>query len=324
MNRKECEHLLRLNQNAARLCEELASRAELYRVGVSTAECGARLIDCGVAAPGGLEAGRRLAEICLAGLGQVVVTPGDAAVWPGPAVMVATDHPVAACMASQYAGWQVSVEKYFAMGSGPMRAAAGKEKLFDDIGHREQADAAVGVLETGQAPTSAVCEHLAEACGVAPDRLTLLFAPTASLAGHLQVVARSIETALHKLHELGFDLNTIQSAWGIAPLPPIAKHDLQGIGRTNDAVLYGGAATLWVRGDDAALAEIGAKVPSSASPDFGEPFEAIFARYEYDFYKIDPRLFSPAAVTFHNLATGATHRFGELRPDVLRRSFLGA
>jgi methenyltetrahydromethanopterin cyclohydrolase len=183
---------------------------------------------------------------------------------------------------------------------------------------------AVGVLETSKPPTDAVCTYLAQACGVAPDRLTLLFAPTASLAGHVQVVARSVETALHKLIELGFDPATVQSAWGTAPLPPVAKNDLQGIGRTNDAVLYGGDVTLWVRAEDEAIRTIGPKVPSAASLDFGEPFEEIFKRYEYDFYKIDPHLFSPAAIAFHNLQTGRTHRFGELRPDVLRRSFLPA
>jgi methenyltetrahydromethanopterin cyclohydrolase len=254
----------------------------------------------------------------------VAIVPGDVAVWPGPAVTIATDHPVAACMASQYAGWRIDIEGFFAMGSGPMRALAGKEELFEKIGHRESADVAVGVLETSQAPTDAACKSIADACRVPPERLTLMFARTASLAGHVQVVARSVETALHKLHELGFDLALIQSAWGIAPLPPIAKNDLQGIGRTNDAVLYGGQVTLWVRGEDAAIGEVGAKVPSSASRDFGEPFESIFTRYEYDFYKIDPHLFSPAAITFHNLQSGRTQRFGEPRPDVLRRSFLPA
>jgi methenyltetrahydromethanopterin cyclohydrolase len=312
-----------LNDRAAHLCDELAADAGRYRVAVSTCESGARLIDCGAAAPGGLEAGRILAEVCLAGMGQVSFSPGDERLWPGPHVAVCTDHPVAACMASQYAGWRISVDDYFAMGSGPMRAAAGKEELFQHIGHTEKPEAAVGVLETSEPPTPAVCRYIAEACGVAADRLTLLFARTASLAGHVQVAARSAETALHKLHELGFDLSAVQSAWGTAPLPPVAKNDLQGIGRTNDAVLYGGAVTLWVQGDDGAIAEIGPKIPSSASRDFGEPFESIFARYDHDFYKIDPLLFSPAAVTFHNLATGRTHRFGELRPDVLRRSFLG-
>ena len=150
-----------------------------------------------------------------------------------------------------------------------------------------------------------------------PDHLTLLAARTASIAGTVQVVARSVETALHKLHELGYDLKNVVSGFGSAPLPPVAADDLAGIGRTNDAILYGGEVTLWVRDDDARLAEIGPQIPSCASRDFGEPFAAIFERYGRDFYKIDPLLFSPAVVTLVNLTSGKSHRFGELRPDVL-------
>src|SRR5258707_175506 len=55
-------------------------------------------------------------------------------------------------------------------------------------------------------------------------------APPASIAGSLQVGARSAETALHKLHELGFALGRLVWAQGIAPLPPVAKDDLAAIG----------------------------------------------------------------------------------------------
>jgi methenyltetrahydromethanopterin cyclohydrolase len=224
-------------------------------------------------------------------------------------------------MASQYAGWQIAEAKFFGMGSGPMRAVACKESLLKHLGIKEAADRIVGVLETSKLPPDEVCAKIAANCGVAPDRLTLLVARTATLAGTVQIVARSVETALHKLHELGYDLNHIVSGFGAAPLPPVAADDLAGIGRTNDAILYGGEVTLWVRDDDARLAEIGPRVPSSASRDFGEPFAAVFERYERDFYRIDPLLFSPAVVTLMNLATGRTQRFGELRPDVLARSF---
>ncbi len=110
---------------------------------------------------------------------------------------------------------------------------------------------------------------------------------------------------------------------GIAPLPPVAADSLGGIGRTNDAILYGGRVVLWVRADDAAIAEIGAKVPSGASPDHGSPFAEIFARYGQDFYKIDPMLFSPAVIVFHNLKTGRAQTFGRLAPEVLQKSFFG-
>lgn len=310
-----------LNQRAAALCGELVREADALRVDVHSVDGGGRILDLGIMARGGLEAGRRLAEICLAGLGSVELVPCESNTATGMAVSVRTDHPLAACLASQYAGWQVSRGKYFAMGSGPMRAAAGKEPLFDAIGHRERADVAVGVLETRKPPPPEVVAYLAEQCGVAPDRLTLLVAPTASQAGTLQVVARSVETALHKLHELHFDLSRIESGWGMAPLPPVAADDLAGIGLTNDAVLYGAQVTLWVRGDDASLAAIGPSVPSSASADFGQPFAAIFARYQRNFYAIDPMLFSPAAVALVNLDTGCVHRFGQTRLDILGQSF---
>jgi methenyltetrahydromethanopterin cyclohydrolase len=137
----------------------------------------------------------------------------------------------------------------------------------------------------------------------------------------VQIVARSVETALHKLHELGFDLNRVVHGTGWAPLPPPSNGDLAAIGRTNDAILYGGFVELVVTGDDASLQEIGPRVPSSASPDFGRPFAEIFARYDHDFYRVDRQLFSPAVVTFHNRDTGRSFAFGYAAPKVLAESF---
>jgi methenyltetrahydromethanopterin cyclohydrolase len=310
-----------LNERAQRQADYLAANAAALRITTQTTPAGTRVLDCGVQAPGGLQAGLGLARVCLAGQAEVTLAPGEVAGVPCPLVQVATDHPVAACMAAQYAGWQISVGKFFAMGSGPMRAAYGKEPLFDHIPGREKPPVAVGVLETRKLPDDAVTAYLAESLNLPASKLTLLAAPATSLAGNLQVVARSLETALHKLHELAFDLTQVVSGFGVAPLPPVGKDDLSAIGRTNDAILYGGRVVLWVRGDDAQLAEVGAKVPSTASPDHGAPFAEIFERYERDFYKIDPSLFSPAQVVFHNVKSGRSHVFGRVEPDVLRRSF---
>ena len=310
-----------LNARAAELCRSFIDDRGLLRIGVENAACGARLIDCGIVDAGGLEAGRRLAEICMAGLGGVRFVPAPAEFPPGPAVMVSTDHPLAACMLSQFAGWQIARDGYFAMGSGPMRIAAAKEPLFVKFGVRENADVAVGILESRKLPTDAICQEIAAACCVEPKNLTLLVAPTASTAGSVQVVARSVETALHKLLELGFDLTRVVSGWGLAPLPPVSGDDLVAIGRTNDAVLYGGEVLLWVRGDDASLEAIGPRIPSGASPDHGQPFAAIFERAGRDFYKIDPHLFSPAVVTLANLDTGRSFRFGHTLPRVIHESF---
>lgn len=312
---------MNLNLRAARRCDLLADDATAYRIAVMCQEGGARIIDCGVYAAGGIEAGLALAEICLADLGRVHLVSGGSDTWPGPAITVRTDQPTAACMASQYAGWQVAGDKFFAMGSGPMRAARGREEIFQEIGCVEQADRVVGVLETGKIPSAAICDHLASESGVEADKLTLLVAPTRSLAGAIQVVARSVETALHKLHTLGFDLRRVVSGFGQAPLPPMAADDLTAIGRTNDAVLYGGQVTLWVRGDDESLERLGPSVPSASSRDYGRPFGEVFAGYDHDFYRVDPLLFSPAVVTFVNLDSGRSFRFGETNADVLQQSF---
>jgi methenyltetrahydromethanopterin cyclohydrolase len=312
---------MQLNELALRRCQPLLERSEEFGVGRLRDETGACILDCGVDAPGGLASGVELAEVCLAGLGQVALVPSRPEVWPGPAVQVRTDHPVAACMASQYAGWQIASEKFHAMGSGPMRAARGREELFNSIGFLEQAERIVGVLESRKLPDTSVCTRIARECSVGPERVTLLIAPTASLAGSVQIVARTIETCLHKMHELGFDLSRVAAGYGIAPLPPVAADDLTAIGRTNDAVLYGGEVTLWVRGDDRALRELGPRIPSCSSADHGVPFAEIFERYERDFYRIDPLLFSPACVTLINLDSGRSHCFGQVVPEVLRQSF---
>ncbi len=207
------------------------------------------------------------------------------------------------------------------MGSGPMRAVYAREDLFARLGFREQAGEAVGVLEGRKLPNKAVVQYICERTGVTSDKLRLLIAPTASQAGTVQIVSRSIETALHKLFELGFDVRQIKSACGSAPLPPVAGDDMTGIGRTNDAILYGARVTLWVRCSDSVLTELGPSVPACSSSAFGKPFLEIFEEAGRDFYKIDKHLFSPAEVTFSNLDSGQVHRFGRTEPQILKTSF---
>ena len=312
--------VLSLNDRALRVVKQLADAADdlgaaVHRVG------DARVIDAGVDALASIDAGLLLARICMADLGQAQLTPGQVDGVSLPAVSVNVRFAVAACMASQYAGWQITSGDYFAMGSGPMRAARGKEPLFDDIGFRESPARVVGVLEAGALPDEQVVARIAESCNVSPASVTLVVARTASFAGGVQVVARSVETAMHKLHELSFDLSRVTAGYGVAPLPPIAKNDMAAIGRTNDAVLYGAQCTLFVTGDDASLADIAPKLPSSGSKDYGQPFGELFKKYDYDFYKIDPMLFSPAMISLQNIETGHTHTAGQTNDELLARSF---
>lgn len=297
------------------------AEAEQLSIAAERLDCGANLLDFGVNVRGGLAAGLRLASICMGGLAEVAISSGDRSIWRGPWIRVSTDHPVRSCLFGQYAGWPVQHEKFFAMGSGPMRLRRGQEPLLKELSAADSSPLAVGVLECDRLPSDQVAQHIAAQCNVAPDALWLAVAPTRSLAGCIQVVARSVETSLHKLYELGFPLSALKQAFGIAPLAPPTPDFAQAIGRTNDAILYGGHVTLWVDADDQQIEAVGAKVPSSCSRDFGQPFAEIFKRCNYDFYKIDPALFSPAEVAIHNLRTGRGWHFGELREDLVAKSF---
>ena len=314
---------LGMNERAWALADACVVRAGEWRIAAQTLPGGARVIDAGVSVPGGLAAGLALAELCMGGLGHVAYVPlvigGET--WQG--VQVWTDHPAECCMASQYAGWQINPEGYFAMGSGPLRSKARVEKeLFAKLGYAEDVSRGVLVLETRTLPTDEVASWVARKAGVTPGGLTFAVAPTASLAGGVQIVARSIETGLHKMDTLGFDVTRVVAATGTAPLPPVAKNDLRAIGRTNDCVLYGGQARYTIRAEDDELSELAKRLPASASSDYGSPFYDIFKRYNNDFYKIDPMLFSPAEVWLTSATSGRTFHAGRLNPDVLRASLI--
>jgi methenyltetrahydromethanopterin cyclohydrolase len=312
---------LGMNERAAQLADRIVERAVELRVVVHTLASGARVIDAGIDTPGGLGAGLMLAELCMGGMGHVELAPvaiaGDS--WAG--VQVWTDYPAECCMASQYAGWAIKVKDYFAMGSGPLRAKARVEKeLYARLGYAEEASRGVLVLEGRTLPTDEVATWVATQAGVAPNAITFAIAPTASVAGGVQVVARVIETALHKMETLGFDLSKVLSAVGTAPVPPVAKNDIRAIGRTNDCVLYGGQARFTMRGEDDELAKLARQLPATTSRDYGKPFYETFKAYNNDFYKVDPLLFSPAEVWLTSVASGRTFHAGLLNAVVLRTS----
>jgi methenyltetrahydromethanopterin cyclohydrolase len=312
---------LGMNARAGELAEAMVEESASLRVRAKTLGNGARVIDAGIEVEGGYGAGLALARICMGGLSDIAFTTARIGEQSWPAVLVTTDHPAVSCMASQYAGWAISVEKFFAMGSGPLRAHARVEKeLFEKLGYAETATTGVLVLEGRVPPTEAVAAWVAEKARLQPPQLTFVIAPTASIAGGVQISARILETGLHKMETLGFDVRRVVSGYGVAPIPPVAKNDLRAVGRTNDCILYGGQARYTVRAGDDELAALASKVPASASRDYGTPFYDIFQRYEGDFYKIDPLLFSPAEVWLTSAETGRTFYAGRLNPEVLEAS----
>ena len=318
---------LSVNALAAPLVQQLLQRATELDVAVAH-DGGTCIVDAGIAVRGSIAAGLLVGEICLGGLGRVTVRSGAAQGWPT-WLEVSSSRPVLACLGSQYAGWSLAAskeesggKKFFSLGSGPARALAAKEKLYQELAYRDAAATGVLVLEVDRPPPRIVIDKLLRDCGLAPEALTLILTPTTSLAGTTQVVARVLEVAMHKAHELGFELAHIVDGVATAPLPSPSPDGGIAMGRTNDAILYGGQVHLSVRGDDAAARTLAQQLPSSNSRDHGRSFADIFKAAGHDFYKIDGALFAPAEVWVSNIDSGNTWHGGAREMDLLRGLWL--
>jgi methenyltetrahydromethanopterin cyclohydrolase len=317
------EKPLSVNRLAWKLLDELVENADLYGVKVEETESGTTIIDAGVNARGGFQAGKIVTEICMGGCGKAEITCRGYGDLDLPSIQVYSDHPVIATLGSQYAGWQINEEGYFAIGSGPARALAQKPKdIYGEIGYKDYFNRGVVVLETDKCPPAKIVERFAKDCKISPQNLAIVLTPTASLTGATQVSGRIVETGIHKLRRLGLDANVIIYASGYAPISPIHPKFARAMARTNDAILYGGTAYYVVEHDnDEKLEEIVNKAPSMASEAYGRPFIEIFKEAKYDFYKIDPNLFAPAVLIINNAKTGNTFRSGKINAEALAKSF---
>jgi methenyltetrahydromethanopterin cyclohydrolase len=313
---------LSVNQMAWKIAQKFIDNPEFYGVIVSKSTAGATVIDAGVNAAGGFQAGKILTELCMGGAGKAQLgfkTYGNITF---PSITVSMDHPAIAALGSQFAGWRIKDGESIAIGSGPVRALALKPKdVFEEIGYRDQSDKAVLILESNSLPSEALIEKVTTASNVSAANLIVVVAPTASIAGLTQVAGRIVEVGIHKLRTLGLSPKVIRYALGYAPIPPLGKDFEIAMARTNDAILYGGNVYLTVDSEDeAALQKIIEQAPSMASKDYGKPFLQIFQEAGRDFYKIDHGLFAPAVITINNAKTGNTFKAGQINPKVLAES----
>lgn len=310
-----------INRLSYELVTELKKNASKYRLKVSKNKKGTTIIDAGILAEGSLPAGIKISEICMGGLGSIKINSKKFSKLINWNVDVSASHPVLACLASQYAGWSLSHGNFFSLGSGPARALAKREKIFEEINYTDNFSKTSIVLETNKVPPYPIIQKISNDCKIDEDQINIIIAPTTSMVGNIQVVARVLEVALHKAHELKFPLEKIVDGMGSAPIPPIAKDTLSGMGRTNDAIIYGGSIFLTIRGSGDEARKLAKELPSQNSKDFGIPFKEIFRKYEGDFYKIDGSLFSPARVSINSLESGETFHGGIIKTDLVEKSF---
>jgi len=310
--------LVSINEMALDIVEDMLDFEEELRIESKKLENGATVIDCGVNVPGSYNAGIMYTEICMGGLASVDIVVDYVNDIPFAFITEYTDHPAIACLGSQKAGWAISVDKYFAMGSGPARALALKpKKTYEQIEYEDDADYAVIALEASKLPDEKVIEYIAKECDVEPSNVYAVVAPTASIVGSVQISGRIVETGIYKMAEIGYDPKKILYGAGKCPIAPILEDDLKAMGATNDSMMYYGSVYLTVTEYD----EILKNVPSNTSRDYGKPFYEIFKAANYDFYKIDPHLFAPAQIVINDKSTGKTYVHGKLNAEVLLKSY---
>ena len=314
-----------VNKASQPLVDQLVADAKALQLEIHTLSNGTRIVDAGVNCTGGLEAGRLIGEICMGGLGTVTLgTNSGFENWPW-SVNVHAKTPVLSCLGSQYAGWSLSHKseqgKFFALGSGPGRALAAKEEILKKFAYKDNAESTCIVLEVDSYPPVEIADKVAKDCGINADKLTFILTPTSSLAGVMQIAIRILEVAMHKAHVLNFPMEKIIDGYGVTPVAPPGGDFMTGMGRTNDAILYGGMVQLFVDCSDEEAEDLANKMPSNTSSDYGRPFGEIFKAYEYDFFKIDPMLFSPAKIIITNAKTGKSYTAGKLNEVMLKTSF---
>lgn len=308
-----------INGRAMPAAREMIDRRDELGIAVVEQENGATCIDCGVRVPGSYRAGALFVEICLAGLATTAITIDRVRGVPVPFLHLTVQHPALACLGSQKAGWVLKVGTYFAMASGPARALAAKPKeTYRKIGYRDTSRTGIIALEADMLPDEEVTGFIAEQCGIEPEDLYVLVAPTRSLVGSVQISGRVVTAALHKLEEKGYDTRRITQATGRSPVAPVKKTDIEALGTTNDCNIYYGSVGLVTAGYDPVFATL----PSRLSPDYGRPFARVLEGSGGDFPNVDSTLaFSPAEVTINDSTSGKVYHFGSPNADVLLESF---
>ena len=305
-----------INRMALELVDEAMDFADELAVEPVELSNGATAIDFGVDATGGYEAGLLLAEIQTGGLATVQTETGEIDGAPIPHATLHTDHPALSLLCAQKAGWEVSVDDFEGLGSGPARALVTEEDVFRRIGYADACEFATLCLESEAIPDAAVADHVAETCELDPGSVFLPTFRTASITGSVALAARAGEMAAFRLAELGYDPLDILTVHGSAPIAPVGDDYETAVARTNDALAYGARVHVTV---DSAFDRID-ELPSSAREEYGRPFADIFDEADWDFYEVPNDVFAPAQVTV-DVVGGDTHVLGRTDETLLAESF---
>ena len=314
---------LSVNRGAMTLVTELIERADELQIEITTTTAGATVIDMGQRVPGSWEAGRLYAEITMGGLGSVSFGDFELGGQRLRSVLVSTEHPLEACWVAQKHAGRRPGDPHDVILAGPAKALlVPTDPSVARAGYQETHRQAVAPLQLERSVTDDDIAWLARSCQLAPRDIFVLVAPTPSLVCAVQVAARSVDNAMHRLHSAGLELGAVESLQGSAPVPPQVNDELTALGRINDSLMYGSRVHAEVRHSGDLLA-VATQVASQPPANRGRPFLDIFAAANNDFHNVSLDVYCIAEMSITDVASGNSATAGELDYDLLRTSFYG-
>jgi methenyltetrahydromethanopterin cyclohydrolase len=307
-----------------RIVRRIIDEAEALGVEVHRLPNGATVIDMGVARQGGWEAARLFCQATLGGLGRLEYGFFDLDGIELPEVRVFIDDPAVALLSSQLSGWPLNEMKNEAgvvpLVSGPVRAVAQRDRFSQAVAYRDDSPELVAGLQDTRLPDERLTELIAKECGRTAADVYVLVASTASLVGAINVVSRTMETAIWRLHSLGLGADRIISAWGKAPLPPLTNDEYEAMVRTNTYTYYGGTVGFFVDEDDAVVRAAMRDFPLAphTCPHYGVPFRKLLEDAGGDIFNVKGFVHCVTKGIANNVRSGKVHATGAVDKRMLR------
>ena len=239
---------------------------------------GTMIIDCGVNAPGSLEAGRRITEISQGGMASTHIGVTETSGIVLPELAVDTWLPKLSAYGLQVSVALSEIDPAIRI-SGPILARFAGGRL--DTPRENLLDAAWGiaVVESDQLPSSEVVDALAHRSSLPTEELAVIVVPTSSVAGATQIAGRINESVLFTMEEsLGIDCSCVSQL--LATVPIALPTDVSAVSPVtpDDFIHYLGRVILTINRDlGMDLAELASQLVFRSTPIYGKLFTELLA-----------------------------------------------
>jgi methenyltetrahydromethanopterin cyclohydrolase len=310
--------MISVNDNVTKYVDKLLDREEELNVKSYYLENQATVIDCGIKSPGSIGAGIILASISLGGLGKISVVPAIIDEYYIHFSQAYINRPSIACLGSQKPAWKLKIEGYNGTAYGPARAISQKPKaIYTAIDYSDDSETAIINIESMALPGEKEIDAIAKQCNTDPECVVALVAPANSIASSVVNSTRTVEWAMNRLFQLGYNINDIITASSATPIAPIRSDEHEFLGSSFDSISYYGMAQIYAKCHDDRFKE----ATSISSKSYGKGFMTLVKESQGDLSKVDPAMFSPARLIVNGVQDGTLQGYGKLNAAMLMASY---